>query len=100
MATIDITEYSSLAMDAQGRIILVGQEPSRTNQQLTPGVSSTQSAAFDDATRFVRLHTDANCRWAIGPNPTASSTSPRLPAGVTEYIGVRPGHKIAVIQSS
>lgn len=97
---IDVTEYEQLAMDSLGRVILVGQEPARTNQQVSVGGASVQSSAFNDATRFVRLHTDVTCRFAIGPNPTAAATSPRLPAGVTEYLGVRPGHKIAVIQSS
>lgn len=97
---IDITEYEQLTIDSLGRVILVGQEPARTNQQIVISGSSAQSSAFNDATRFVRLHSDTTCRFAIGPNPTAAATSPRLVAGVTEYLGVRPGHKIAVISST
>jgi hypothetical protein len=48
----------------------------------------------------VRIHTDATCRIAFGANPTATSGSQRLQAGGTEFFGVRPGTKIAVISST
>lgn len=100
MAVLDITEYSQLSADHLGRVIPVGREPSRTSQQVAIGGTSTQSAAIGDATRFVRLHADAVCRVAFGPNPTAASTSMRLAAGASEYFGVTPGDKIAVVTST
>lgn len=100
MAILDVTEYASLSLDAQGRQVLVGKEPSRVNQQVAVGGASTQSAAFGDATRFVRLHTDVPCRIAIDVNPTAAATSMRMAAGQTEYLGVTPGYKIAVITTT
>lgn len=99
MATLDVTEYSRLSADAQGRIIPVGSEPSRTNQQLAVGVA-VQSAAFGDATYFVRLHSDATCRVLFGANPTADGTSMRLAAGASEYFGVKPGDKLSVVSST
>lgn len=100
MAILDVTEYASLSLDAQGRQVLVGKEPSRVNQQVAIGGGSTQSSAFSDITRFVRLHADAACRIAIGPNPTAAATSMRMGANQTEYLGVNPGDKIAVITTT
>lgn len=100
MATLDVTEYASLSLDAQGRQVLVGKEPSITNQQVAVGGSSTQSAALQGHTKFVRLHTDVACRIAIGPNPTAASTSMRMAANQTEYLGVNGGEKIAVITTT
>lgn len=100
MAVLDVTEYSRLSADAQGRIIPVGSEPNRTNQQVAVGGTSAQSSAFGDATYFVRLHSDVVCRVAFGPNPTAAATTARLAAGASEYFGVTPGDKVAVITST
>lgn len=97
---LDITEYKQLACDALGHAVQAGQEPAIATQQLTPSGVSGQSVAFANVTAFVRLHTDVNCRIAFGENPTAAAGSMRLPAGATEFFGVRPGHKVAVISSS
>ncbi|MBP9714802.1 MAG: hypothetical protein KBD60_14140, partial [Sterolibacterium sp.] len=77
------------------------QEPSITEQ--TPvviGGGSLQSAAFNGATRVVRLHTDAICSVAFGANPTATANTKRMAANSTEYFGVEPGHKVAVITNT
>ena len=100
MAILDITEYQELALAGRGHLVMSGQEPALLNQQLVIGGTSTQSSAFADTTRFVRLHADVACRVAIGATPTASSASMRIGAGGTEYLGVRPGLKIAVISTT
>ena len=100
MALLDITEYQNLAQDDNGNRIAAGREPSLGNQQVAIGGGSLQSAALGGVTRFVRLHADATCRIAFGVNPTAAATSQRMVAGQTEYFGVQPGIKIAVITSA
>lgn len=100
MATLDITEYQELAFAGRGHLIPAGQEPAILNQQVAIGASSAQSAALSDVTQFVRIHADVSCRIKIGTNPTASTSSMRMAAGGTEYLGVVPGLKIAVIASS
>jgi hypothetical protein len=100
MAILDITEYQDLAVAGRGHLVMAGQEPSFVNQQVSIGASSAQSTALGDVTRFVRIHADASCRIAVGSNPTASSASMRIGAGGTEYLGVLPGLKIAVIASA
>jgi hypothetical protein len=100
MPILDVTEYTELSSSGGGHLVMAGQEPSLTNQQLNISGTSARSAAFGDVTRFIRIHSDTACRVAIGSNPTASSTSMRVGAGGTEYLGVMPGLKIAVIAST
>lgn len=99
MAVVDITEYTQLARDALGNVMPVGGEPA-PNQQVAIGAGSVQSTAFGDNVRLVRVHTDAPCRVAFGVNPTASASSKRMASGQTEYFGVRPGDKVAVITTT
>jgi hypothetical protein len=100
MALLDVTEYRELTVTGVGHIVMAGQEPAVLTQQvaITPG--SLQSAPLSDVTRFVRIHADATCRVAVGSNPVASASSMRMVAGGTEYLGVLPGLKIAVIASA
>ena len=100
MPAIDVTEYSHLPADENGRALVVGKEPAELNQQLPVAGFSAQSAPFGATTRFIRLHTDATCRVAFGQNPTASTASMRVPANATEYFGVIPGQRVAVISST
>lgn len=101
-----ITEYGHLAADEKGNVIPAGLEPCVTIQQLAVGATSVASAPFSAGTRFVRLHTDVNCAVEFrantpGADPTAvAAASQRLPAGATEFFGVRPGYKVAVITST
>lgn len=97
---LDITEYGSMATDVPGNRLPCGQEPAVLTQQVAIGGASAQSAAFNGSTRFIRVHADAACRLAFGADPTASAASMRMAAGSTEYFGVRPGHKLAVITTT
>lgn len=100
MPILDITEYQELASAGTGHRIMAGQEPSVRQQQVSIGATSAQSLVFADATRFVRIHSDVACRVAVGVNPTASASSMRVVGGGTEYLGVLPGLKIAVIATT
>jgi hypothetical protein len=100
MAILDVTEYNELTQAGRGHLVMAGQEPCTLNQQVVVGASSAQSLAFADTTRFIRIHSDVACRVAIGANPTASTASMRMGAGGTEYLGVLPGLKIAVIATT
>lgn len=100
MPTVDITEYQNLAFDGLGSRVAAGVEPSRGVKQIAVSGSSNFSEALDPTTKFVRVHTDTTIRIAFGADPVASSTCQRMPANSTEYYGVTPGIKIAVIASS
>lgn len=98
---VDITEYADLARSSSGHVVVAGQEPAQATQQVAIGGTSDRSNAFGTATHFVRVHADANCRIEFGGDAVeAAATSRRLPAGASEYFGVRPGMYLAVISSS
>ena len=98
---VDITEYDRLAYDNLGNRVAAGVEPAKRVQQITAsGVSAACGSDFDENTKFVRVHTDVTIRIAFGKSPTASATSQRMAAGATEYFGVTPGIRAAVITSA
>lgn len=99
MATVDITEYQNVAHDGIGNRVAAGIEPARSVQQVSISGVSAQSASMQETTKFVRVHTDSTIRIAFGSDPTASATSQRMVGNSTEYFGVTPGIKIAVIAS-
>jgi hypothetical protein len=93
MAVLYISEYTQNTID----LPVVASEPSTASQAVT-FTTSTQSAAFRNDTRLVRLHTDTNCFVKFGTNPTATTaTDARMAANQTEYFRVFPGHKVAAV---
>lgn len=97
MATdINIAVFNDAKQTALGTVL--------ASEVVAIGASSLQSSSFVAGSLLnltVRLQPDTACWVAWGKNPTASSggaTSIRMGAGSTEYIGIKPGDKIAVIQ--
>ena len=70
---------------------------SATNQSVTIGTSSAQSAAFAATTKVVRLSSNNNCFLAFGSNPTATTSSTYLAANTDEVFKIDGGMKIAAI---
>lgn len=95
MAKAHIQEYAELAEDAKGYRVPVGKESAIATQSVTYTTAS-QSAAFDSATRFVRIICDADGFLAFGTNPTADADSMFLPLDTAEYFGVVPGEKVSI----
>jgi hypothetical protein len=62
--------------------------------------ASAQSSATAATTTVVRLCATQDCRYLIGSNPTALSSSVLLPAGVVEYVEITGGHKVAAIKAT
>lgn len=101
MATLYITEFAELVGgDNNGKLPLV-KLPPVAEQTVTIG-SETDSAAFNAATKFIRVHCDAICsiKVAATGNPAATTASMRLPADHTEYFAVDPAGKISVISNT
>ena len=102
MATLYIAEFLGVAAvgtpvtlgpaDAQ-----IGGTPPQAEQTVSIGGASVPSAAFGSRTRMVRIHTDAICSIAWGQSPVATTVNMRLAANQTEFFGVTPGFKVAVI---
>jgi hypothetical protein len=99
MAVLYITEFAAPAV-ITGQGAPVGAQPPLVEQTVAIGGTSTQSSAFNTATRFVRVHTDAICSISFGSSPTATATKARMAAGQTEYYAVKGGDKVAVITNT
>lgn len=100
MASVYISEYSNLKNSKVRDLIQAAEEPGLAIQKVTASGTSGQSSAFNAETRFVRIHTDAIVSIKFGSNPTATTSDLRLQADATEYFGVTPGHKVAVITNT
>lgn len=58
------------------------------------------STPFDASYQQIRIVATSNCHYRIGAGVTALVTDNYLPLGVIEYVKVRPGDRISVIQNS
>lgn len=95
---VHITELLDLATDFRGNPVMAGKLPGITEQVVAIGGTSAASSAFSSATRFIRIDADTACYWTVGADPTADAADHRyIAAGSFEYVGVEPGHKLAVI---
>jgi len=101
MATAYIREYRFICRDEGGNVIQAGLEDGYTTGQTVSYTTSTQSAAFQDTTRFVRISCDAEAFLDFGPNPTAATTDGvNVQLDTPEFFGVQPGQKVAVYDGS
>lgn len=90
-ATCKISEYRTLARDANQQVTTFGQEPAITTQEVT-FTTSAQSAAFNEQTSIIRVVCDAKAHFVISIAGTnAVVTSPFIPADSPEYFGVQLG---------
>ena len=97
MASLYITEFQASGNAESGAQLQVGVQPAVAMQKVS-FTTSVQSAEFDDRTRFIRLHADADCHVVFGTDPTATTNHMPLLANSTEYFGaIMPGLKLAVI---
>lgn len=100
MATLYISEFKQLASIGTTVGQVFPQPPVATDQVVAIGATSTQSAAFSANTRVVLLCADVTCSFLFGDNPTALTTSMRLPADTPIPFAVQPGQKVAVIANT
>lgn len=61
---------------------------------------TSQQVTFTGNPSLIKFYSVEACFLARGKNPTASSTTSFHPAGATDYYGLQPGEKLAVIQVS
>jgi hypothetical protein len=95
MSNMYITEYASTGNNhAQ-----MAMEPAIAVQKIAFTATPGTSAAFDNATTFVRIHVDAAASIRFGKTPTAAVTDPRMPTDTIEYFSVPPGgqYKVSAI---
>lgn len=87
------------AIDTGSKIIPNAMQPGGTTQKLASSGSSVASTAFTNTT-VVRIIADADCHYAIGAAPTATTSTVFLPSDSAEQITIKAGNKIAVIAAS
>lgn len=101
MGKVYIREYVRAGKEwVGGTPIASAQEPGTDQPVITTSGTSAQSQAFAGSTRFVRVQTDAIVSFVFGDNPVATINNARMPANGTEYFGVTPGMKLAVIDNT
>ena len=98
MATAYIREYADIA-HTFSKVVQAGAEPAVADQTVSTSGTSAQSAAFNANTRIIAISTPAAQAVAclFGDNPTALTSSLRLPANSMFFFGVKPGQKVALI---
>jgi hypothetical protein len=71
-----------------------------TVHTFTMSGSSQQTAAFGSGTYRVRIATNTQpAFFALGSNPTATTSSNVQGINVVDYVTVNPGEKVAVLQA-
>ena len=100
MALAWISQYKSLAQDAQGRAVLAPLEPALVTEQVDFTAGVTLSSVFLSETRFIALHSDTIVHFVSGKTPVAAITTAfRLVVGAERIMGVDGfhGHRLSVI---
>jgi hypothetical protein len=106
MAVLYITEFSSSTMagltntSTPSYPIPAPMTPPVAEQHVAIGAMSAPSAAFNAATNFVMIETDAICSLAFGASPVAVTTAHRMAANEVRFYGVVPGQAVAVIANT
>jgi hypothetical protein len=95
MATLYISEYRTLTQDAEGNLVIAGKEPAIATQAVT-FTTSAVSSPFNAETRYIRHYSSAAAHLNFGADPGASVLDYPVSATTPEYVGVSPGHKVAV----
>lgn len=101
MAVAFIREYADIAVTFS-KYAPCPAEPGLADQTVTTSATSAQSAAFGANTQLIAISSPAAqaVAFVVGTNPTALVSSLRIPANNMIFVGVRPGHKIALIDVS
>jgi hypothetical protein len=95
MATLHITEFSTLPRDANGNTLQIGKMTTDTATQVVTYTTSTQSTAFAADTRYIRVISSAAAHLAFGTNPTATANDPWVPASTAEFFAVNAADELA-----
>lgn len=100
MATLYISEFARVILDARGEAVLAPDWDSLTAEQnVAIGAISAQSQPLNSATRYVLLNMDEACSLAYGLNPVANPAFHRCGPNETRFYGATSGNRIAVVQN-
>ena len=101
MASFYIEEYVGEAKGVNGPISGV-DGLLQAVQKVTSSTSAAQSSAVSQATQYVVLTTDniGVSHYAVGDNPTATTSDSPITGGVVRKVAIRPGQKVSVIDEA
>jgi hypothetical protein len=110
MSFLYIREYAEAPVSRNGVNLPVGQEPALLDQApVAIGGSAEQSDPFSSSTNYIRINVDADCFIVIGKpvgehlpyaSPVATTSNAPLWAKSVEFVGVRPGDVLSVVENS
>lgn len=98
MPKLYISVWEHVARDAVNTPIPIPQTPSLWEEWIEITTESEQSHQFNDRARFISVTCEVPCCLAFGEDPAAEVSYHPLNPGVERWYGVRPGHKLAVIE--
>lgn len=98
MPKLYITSWEHMARDAVNTPTNIPQTPALSEEWVDVTVESRQSAPFDERVKFITVMSEVPCCLTFGEDPVAVVGYHPLNAGIYRDYGVRPGHKLAVIE--
>lgn len=95
-----VLEFNELSRDQwSNRMDLANLSLAVAEQKVTY-TTTTQSAAFNTNTRYIRVVCTATAHFNVEEDPSATANDSYVTADVPEYFGVNPGDKIAFYDGS
>jgi hypothetical protein len=96
MATCYLEEFETLATDANGRVLTIYPMPIAVQTKAITSSSAEFTNPLNARTRFIRIWADVSFYFeTAASNPTASSSTPSVPANTPEARAVSGGDEIA-----
>lgn len=96
MPLLFITEYSRITVDHGNLTVPVPITPG-VEQVIEMELKPKLCEPFREQTRFIIVHTDADCALAFGKSPSASPNRHGLSAGETRAYGVASGDRLSAV---
>ena len=99
MATAYIEEFEEMAKDKYGNVLQIGKQPAIATQTVT-FTTTTESAAFNASTNFVKITVDAEAHYKFAAYPTtatATTSHPQMQADREYWFGVTENGKVAFV---
>ena len=88
--TLSIIEYSDVGSTQRGPVP-VPLEPPNNVQTIEVGATSVVSDPMSPSTVIIKLQSDQEAMFDVGPEPDASNSARKLLAGVEKTIAIPPG---------
>jgi hypothetical protein len=66
----------------------------------SPRLSTATSTAFQTGVNAIRVLASTSCHIKLRSSPTATTSDPKLPGNVPEYLVVAVGQKLAAVRTT